>query len=739
MTSSPPPVPDRSGLSADRPAPLHQPYLHDLVGVFHAPFQAWSQPCGQMPGDGAEGIYLGDTRVVSTLRCTAVGSEADGSPAGVALTPLATEVRSAREIRFRDVVTVPDGPGEPLLVLHRTRTAGRDGIREELRLVSDDHLPHRVRLRLGLVTDGASMSQVKDPHLLARAGHIRPVAAVEGRAADGSGGAASWPIGADGGAARLELGAGASDLAAEGPVVTWSVDLEVAPHGTAGSSWRLRLTDPSVPFVAPETTWAPRTAGADGAGATGATPSAGAPSAAAPSAAASSATSPSAAAPSVAASSAASLSSAAPSALPSAASPEVRAAAHLLDRSLSDLDALRLQVPGEPAQQFLAAGAPWFFTLFGRDSLIAASLALPVDRGLALSTLRTLAARQGTRVDVATAEQPGKILHEVRAVGMAMGETHLPPVYYGTIDATPLWLELLHEARAAGLPDADLAELRPALEAAATWLLEHADADGDELLEYIDESGQGLANQGWKDSGDSIRFADGSLASGTIALAEVQGYAYAAALHAADLLEEMDPHDEASGAAAPDATRASALPTRLRSWAARLRERFQAQFWCEDELGPFVALALDGDKRTVDGVASNMGHLLGTGILDADQERIVVERLLHPSMFSGYGIRTLSTTNGGYGPQRYHGGSVWTHDTGMILRGMLRSGFDEEARVLARGLLRAADGFAQRLPELFSGAGTDEVLVPMPYPASCRPQAWAAASAVPVAQALGAL
>ena len=695
MTSTPPPAPGSPGLSADRPAPLHQPYLHDLVGVFHAPFQAWSQPCGQMTGDGAEGIYLGDTRVVSTLRCTAVGSEADGSPAGVALTPLATEVRSAREIRFRDVVTVPDGPGEPLLVLHRIRTAGRDGIREELRLVSDDHLPHRVRLRLGLVTDGASMSQVKDPHLLARAGDIRPAATVEGRAADGSGGAASWPIGADGGAARLELGAGASALAAEGPVVNWSIDLEVAPHGTAQGSWELRLTDPSVPFVAPETTWATCPTSAEGVGTSGATPSA-------------------------------HPSAAAPPAHPSSTSPEVRAAAHLLDRSLSDLDALRLQVPGEPAQQFLAAGAPWFFTLFGRDSLIAASLALPVDRDLALSTLRTLASRQGTRVDVTTAEQPGKILHEVRAAGMAMGETHLPPVYYGTIDATPLWIELLHETRVAGLPDAELEELRPCLEAAATWLLEHADADGDGLLEYLDESGQGLANQGWKDSGDSIRFADGSLASGSIALAEVQSYAYAAALHAADLLEGTT-----------DAS--SELPSRLRTWAARLRERFQAQFWCEDELGPFIALALDGDKRPVDGVASNMGHLLGTGILDTEQERIVVDRLLHPSMFSGYGIRTLATTNRGYGPLRYHGGSVWTHDTGVILRGMLRSGFDTEARVLARGILRAADGFAQRLPELFSGASTDEVLVPVPYPASCRPQAWAAASAVPVAQALGAL
>ncbi|HJC68616.1 MAG TPA: amylo-alpha-1,6-glucosidase [Candidatus Brachybacterium intestinipullorum] len=661
-----------SGLATDRPVQAHQPFLHDLAGVFRAPVQAWSQPSGEMTGLGAEGIFLGDTRAVSVLRCEPVGAE---------LSPLGEQIRSADEVEFRDVVSLEDGVVDPIVTLHRTRTAGVDGVAEVLTLVSDDDRPRTLHLRMGLVTDAASMSAVKDPLLLAEAGDIRPRAVAEGSTA-------RWALGTDGGEARLEIGEGASGLTADGALVTWQITLEVAPHSTARSSWRLALEDPAVPFAASGSAWTPSTVS-----------------------------------PGTAARSADASSLGSSETVPS---PEQRAAALLLERSVCDLGALRLRVPGEPAQEFFAAGAPWFFTLFGRDSLIAASLALPLDRGIATSTLRTLAARQGTRVDVRTAEQPGKILHEVRAAGMEMGETHLPPVYYGTIDATPLWIELLHETRAAGLPDADLAELRPFLEAAATWLLEHADADGDGLLEYIDESGQGLANQGWKDSGDSIRFADGSLASGTIALAEVQGYAYAAARHAADLFEET-------------ACASADLPSRLRAWAERLRKRFQATFWCEDELGPFVALALDGRKRPVDGVASNMGHLLGTGILDPDQERIVVDRLLHPSMFSGFGIRTLSTTNGGYGPLRYHGGSVWTHDTGVILRGMLRSGFVAEARVIARGLLRAADGFAQRLPELFSGAGTDEVRVPVPYPASCRPQAWAAATSVPVAQALGAL
>ena len=645
---------DALPLSTDRPRALHQPFVHDLVGVFHAPVQAWSRPEGAVRGTGAEGIYLGDTRVASQLELTADGAE---------LSPLGTQVRSAREVVFRDVVSLADGVVDPILTLERVRTADARGIGERIRLISDDLRPRRVRLLLGMVTDGATMSAVKDPGLLHRSEGVRPIVTVEGSAA-------RWAIGDAGGLATLHTSDGGVALTADGPVLTWQIDLEVAPGGVASASWRLDLEDPSVPFSAATATWAP---------------------------------------------------SAARRAAEAGDGDEQRAAALLLERSLSDLDALRLQLPGQPEQTFFAAGAPWFFTLFGRDSLLSALLALPVDRSIAEGTLRTLAARQGTHVDIGTAQQPGKILHEVRAQGMEMADSHLPPVYYGTIDATPLWIELLHETRGAGLADAVLEELRPALVSASRWLLEHADADGDGFLEYLDESGHGLANQGWKDSGDSIRFADGSLAEGTIALAEVQGYAYAAALHAADLLDDSE------------------LSPRLRDWAEELRARFHEVFWCEDELGPYVALALDGAKRPVTGVASNMGHLLGTGILDAAQERLVVDRLLHPSMFSGYGIRTLSTTNGGYGPLRYHGGSVWTHDTGYILRGMLRSGFEAEARVVARGLLRAAHGFDQRLPELFSGQGTDQVDPPIPYPASCRPQAWAAASAVPVAMALGAL
>lgn len=398
----------------------------------------------------------------------------------------------------------------------------------------------------------------------------------------------------------------------------------------------------------------------------------------------------------------------------------------LMQRAFADLNSLRVATSASPDDTFLAAGAPWFYTMFGRDSLIAAQMLLPVDTTLAASTLRALAARQGTRTDEDTAEQPGKILHEVRRTSLQLAGqdgVRLPPVYYGTIDATPLWIKLLHNAWQSGMPETEVAALLGNLESALSWLGDHGDSDGDGFLEYLDTSGHGLANQGWKDSTDSIRWRDGSLAEGPIALCEVQGYAYEAAICGAAVLDAFD---------RPGAER-------WRVYAADMARRFRASFWCEDELGRYPAIALDAHKRPVDGVSSNMGHLLGTGMLNAGEKAAIARRLLDPSMFSGYGIRTIDTSNGGYWPLRYHAGSVWSHDTAVILTGLLRDGFVDEAAILARGLLAAADGFDYRLPELFSGHSADEVSPPIPYPASCRPQAWAAASAVPIAVALGAL
>ena len=398
----------------------------------------------------------------------------------------------------------------------------------------------------------------------------------------------------------------------------------------------------------------------------------------------------------------------------------------LAARAFSDLNSLRIVDRSLPDQVFLAAGAPWFYTMFGRDSLIAARMLLPVDTRLAAGTLRALAARQGTRVDEESSEQPGKILHEVRRTTLTLDEgggVHLPPVYYGTVDATPLWVTLLHDAWRAGLADDEVVPLLDNLKSALRWLVEHGDSDGDGFLEYLDTTGHGLANQGWKDSGDSIRWHDGSIADGPIALCEVQAYAYEAAIKGAALLEAFGCDD----------------PARWRTWAADLKRRFREAFWCNDEHGRYPALALDAHKRPVDGLSSNIGHLLGTGILEADEQQVVVDRLLDATMFSGYGIRTLSTTNGGYWPLRYHAGSVWSHDTAIVIDGMLRDGFAEEAATVASGLLLAAEGFDYRLPELFGGHPASEAWPPVPYPASCRPQAWAAAAVVPIARALGAL
>ncbi|MFN4001265.1 amylo-alpha-1,6-glucosidase [Microcella sp.] len=409
--------------------------------------------------------------------------------------------------------------------------------------------------------------------------------------------------------------------------------------------------------------------------------------------------------------------------------PEVHAGDQRLtrwvDRALDDLDALRMTTAQHPEETFLAAGAPWFFTLFGRDSLWAARMMLPLGTQLAGSTLRVLAGLQGTRDEPESAQEPGKIMHELRRQSLVIDDDiTLPPLYYGTVDATPLWVCLLHDAWQWGLPDDEVRALLPNLEAALGWMRDSGDADGDGLLEYIDRSGHGLANQGWKDSGDSVQWRDGSLAEGPIALCEVQAYAYEAAMGGAALLEAFD---------RPGADE-------WRAWAERLRTAFHAAFWITDaercgDLGPYPAIALDAQKRPVDTVTSNLGHLLGTGLLDAEQSALVAARLGSPQLDSGYGLRTMSTDSAGYWPLSYHGGSVWTHDTAIAVLGLAREGHDTVATSLARGLLRSAEGFDYRMPELHSGDPVDEVGLPVPYPAACRPQAWSAAASVAVLSA----
>lgn len=386
----------------------------------------------------------------------------------------------------------------------------------------------------------------------------------------------------------------------------------------------------------------------------------------------------------------------------------------LLDTALGDLAAMLLQDAASGSalpDVFVAAGAPWFMTLFGRDSLWAARMLLPLSTGLAAGTLRVLGRRQGTRSDPVREEQPGKILHELRPEG-TLGQGNLPATYFGTIDATPLWVTLLRDAWRWGMPVEQVEPLLANAEAALAWMADHGDPDGDGLLEYAAGDGAGLANQGWRDSADSIRWHDGRLADPPIALAEVQAYAYEAAVAGAELLE---------GFGRPGADR-------WRSWAAALRRRFHARFWIETAGGPLPAVALDGQGRPVDSATSALGHLLGTGLLDDEQAAVVAARLGRDDLHAGYGLRTLSRDAVGFNPLGYHTGSIWPHDTLIAAAGLQREGFAAAAWSLIDGLLDAAAAFDYRLPELFAGHGRGAG-PPSPYPAACRPQAWAAAAA----------
>ncbi|RVX40393.1 glycogen debranching enzyme [Nonomuraea polychroma] len=398
-----------------------------------------------------------------------------------------------------------------------------------------------------------------------------------------------------------------------------------------------------------------------------------------------------------------------------------RRIARLLDQALADLRSLRLAEPAAPGDTFLGAGVPWFLTLFGRDSIWAARMLLPLGTRLAAGTLRVLARRQGERLDPHTGEAPGKIMHELRRNAFTLGEQdrRLPAAYYGTIDATPLWISLLHDAWRWGMPHAEVQALLPALQAALGWLAEHADPDGDGFVEYIDVGGRGLANQGWKDSGDAVRFHHGGQAEPPIALAEVQGYAHRAALDGAALLDAFG----MPGAA------------RWREYAETLAERFRAAFWVDGAQGRFPALALDRDKRPVDALTSNIGHLLGTGLLSRKESAEIAALLTAPGMAEGFGLRTMSSGDGGFSPLSYHCGSIWPHDTAIVLAGLAREGFDAEAAALAEGLLAAAESFGYRLPELYAGDARERVGRPMAYPAACRPQAWSAAAALTIAHA----
>jgi glycogen debranching enzyme len=388
------------------------------------------------------------------------------------------------------------------------------------------------------------------------------------------------------------------------------------------------------------------------------------------------------------------------------------------DQALADLAALRIVDRAHPDRVVVAAGAPWFMTLFGRDSLLTSWMTLPFDASLARGVLRALAELQG-RADVpASEEQPGKILHELRRRGGG-GPFAERNRYYGTVDATPLFVGLAAEAWRWGALDAtDLAELAPAVEAALEWVIDRGDSDGDGFVDYRRNDSTGLSNQGWKDSWDGVTFADGTLPNPPIGLVEVQGYAYAALLGAAELTDVMPLRHDAID---------------LRRRAKALQERFNATMW--DERGWFV-LGVDGDGRAIDSLTTNPGHALWSGIADPDLAHRYLDRLCEPGLWSGWGLRTLGAAMGAYDPLSYHNGSVWPHDTAICAAGAARYGRWEIVDMIVEGALAAATHFGGRPPELFAGISRDDVPVPVAYPASCSPQAWSSASVLLLVQAM---
>jgi glycogen debranching enzyme len=400
---------------------------------------------------------------------------------------------------------------------------------------------------------------------------------------------------------------------------------------------------------------------------------------------------------------------------------DVAAFDDVLGRAADDLRALYTTLEGNdnPAG-VISGGIPWYSTVFGRDSIITSLQTLPLNPRIALDTLRYLAAHQGRQENRFTEEQPGKIMHELRRGEMARsGEIpHIP--YFGSVDATPLWLILLHETWRWTGNDELVHELLPTAEQALAWLDRFGDVDGDGFQEYARTSERGLVNQGWKDSVDGVPFPDGRMPRPPIALVEVQGYVCDAKLRMASIYDRLGARERAA---------------ELRHQAARLREQILERFWLE-ELGTF-ALALDGEKQPLPTVTTNAGHLLWSRVPDDRQARRMEALFLGTDMFSGWGIRTLSAAHPVFNPMSYHNGSIWPHDNALVILGLAFYGLGRGALPVLRGLYEAAlHTDFRRLPELFCGMRREQGMHPVRYPVSCSPQAWASGAFFMVLQAM---
>jgi glycogen debranching enzyme len=379
--------------------------------------------------------------------------------------------------------------------------------------------------------------------------------------------------------------------------------------------------------------------------------------------------------------------------------------------SLSDLGALRLPPDISKGATLPAAGLPWFMALFGRDSIITSFQALPYLPELAATTLRVLADAQAHDRDDFHEREPGKILHELRFGELTDSGARPHSPYFGSADATPLFLVLLDEYHRWSGDDKLVRTLEASARAALAWIKDSGDVDGDGYVEYARRNlSSGLVNQCWKDSWNAIQFADGRLPSGPIATCEIQGYVYDALLRTARLAREVwdDPQ----------------LGEQLERQASELRARFHRDFWMPER--GCHAVALDGDKRRIDSLTSNIGHLLWSGLLDEIEAAATANRLLESELYSGWGVRTLGDNEAGYNPLGYHTGTVWPHENSLIAAGLARYGHHEQAATIAAAMLSAAPHFEHRLPEVFAGYPAAVTAVPVAYPTASRPQAWAA-------------
>lgn len=551
--------------------------------------------------------------------------------------------------------------GDPTVMVERLRTVGPGGLTEDVTIANGGPQPVAATVVLRVAADLVPLPAV-------RSGRGAPPAATTAAGGPGPGPETSWSAGTAATTVR------AAALDAVGPALTWSDD-GADPAGAAVVTWPVALAGGERATLRLAVECSDNRSGCWFA--------------------------------------------------PSPTAPwdepmKVSSACADLDRlvawAVADVAALTLRDGADP---FAAAGSPWFLTMFGRDSLWTARFMLPLGTELAAGTLRALARRQATQTDADISAEPGKILHEVRLDTADLGDVTIPPLYYGAIDATALWISLLHDAWVWGLAEGEVAALLPPLERAVAWIVAQRDERG--LLSYRDPTGRRLANQGWKDSGDAIVDAEGRLATAPITLCEVQAYAYRALGDAARLLRSFG---------RPGAAEAEAV-------AAELATSFRTRFWVGAGADRFPAVALDHAGRRVDSLTSNIGHLLGTGLLDSAEEAVVAARLGEESLAGGHGLRTLAGDHPRFNPLGYHCGAIWPHDTAIAVAGLVAAGHPGPAADLARGVVEAAAAFEHRLPELYGGWPRQSG-GPFAYPAACRPQAWAAAAPVAlVGAALG--